>query len=150
MLAGEELESQGIHDLFSKAAQSLDQAKNEEKQASEDLAKSQAELENLRRQSDILRETKDGLAVQLEKINEKLKGSLAVEQVSKLLCQICTDKLIQASKNKNTSPSILEDATISLSLADERQSVIDSVREYKELLSNQNAKPGEPSECLII
>lgn len=149
-LAGELIQSQGISDLFEKTQNSIEESKAEEETALAKLENSKADLENYAKQCNILVETKDGQRQQLERINNKLKGSLSMEQVSKLLCPACTEKLNQAAIKKNTSPSILEDATISISLVDERQSILESVREYKEILSQQAENPNEESKCLIM
>jgi chromosome segregation ATPase len=129
--------------------ENLKNAKVDESESGQKFLKVSEECENLRRQADILKETKDGLNSQLDKINAKLKGSLNVDQVNKLLCEPCGEKLGEAAKNRRVdAPSVLEDATASV--MDERESIMKSVREYKDILSQQNSRPTESSGCLII
>jgi hypothetical protein len=102
------------------------------------------------KQHENLKETKEGLNQQLFRINEKLKGSLSIEKVETIICQSCKDKLADAARRRREQPSILEDATISLSAVEERQSMLESVREYKEILEKQNNNPNEESGCEIF
>lgn len=150
MFVVEEIKHEETKKNHEKTSGNNKKIREDQDRASENLSKAQEELENLRRQSEILKETKDQLNEQLDKINNKIKGSLSIEKVSNLLCQTCAVKMRENGKNLNESPSILEDATVSLSVADERQSIIQSVREYKDILSQQNSRPTEQSGCKII
>ena len=149
-LSVEELKNKEIKALHEETYKNTCQIRISESLASENLSKAQEELENYRRQSEILKETKDGLNEQLDKINAKIKGSLNVDKVCTLLCPVCANKLRDNSKNRVEAPSILEDATISLSVVDERQSIMQSVREFKDILSQQNSRPTDQTGCLVI
>ena len=149
-LVGEETQSKEVSDLYESTSEKVKNCQEEENKATSMLNKAQDELENLKRQAGILKETKEGLSQQLDKINNKLKGSLSIEEVSKSLCPTCSAKLLETCKHRESGPSILEDVTLNLTIADERQSIIESVREYKELLAHQNSNPAENSKCFII
>ena len=146
------LEQEKNSELKAKHAKLQDLAKSSkisENESGQKYSKAIEECENLRRQAEILKETKDGLNTQLDKINRKLKGSLNIEHVNKLLCEGCNEKLSEAAKNRRIdAPSVLEDA--SASVIDERESIMKSVREYKDILSQQNSRPSDSSGCLII
>jgi chromosome segregation ATPase len=149
-LVGEESRNQSIKEKYEQIKKNTAEIRAEETEVTDNLNRAQEELENLRKQLEILKDTKNGLDEQLDKINSKLKGSLSIEQVKKLLCQPCSAKLSDASNNRLEAPSILEDATISLSHAEVRQSIIESVREYNQILSHQNSHPTEKANCSII
>ena len=149
-LAGEELEYKQMKENYEKTLENSKQIKIEKETASDNLAKAQEELNNLIRQSEILKETKDSLNEQLDKINSKLKGSLSIEKVSKIVCPTCQVKLQDSAKSRIDAPSILEDATVSIHSHNERGSVMDSVREFNDILSHQTSHPTEISKCVII
>ena len=149
-LENEENKYKEIKELHDKVKDENLKIKQQESEISEALFKAQENLESIRRQSEILKETKEGLNEQLDKINSKLKGSLSVDKVSRLLCQNCASKMEECSRQRMEAPSILEDASSNMSVVDERQSVMQSVREYKEILSNQNSRPTESNGCITI
>ena len=149
-ITAEEINTQGISELYKNAKRNLELAQIEDVQAFEKLTKSQEDIEKIKKDKESLRDTNQGLENQLERINEKLKGSLNAEQVCKVLCPACEAKVSETSRFRNENPSILEDGTISLNAVEDRQSIIESVREYKDILAHQNNSPNEPSNCLII
>jgi hypothetical protein len=55
-----------------------------------------------------------------------------------------------ASKRRAEAPSILEDATISLNITDDRVSILESVREFKDALTHQNTNPTDNAKCLVM
>ncbi|OMJ73594.1 hypothetical protein SteCoe_27669 [Stentor coeruleus] len=139
-----------LQELYRKTKEKLFIIKESEGNASENLSRVQEELEVLRRQSEILKETKEGLIVQLDKINGKLKGCLNIEHVNKLLCPTCSFKLKEAAGRRIDAPSILENPSICMSVDDERESIIQSVRDMKDELTKQSSRPGEGGGCWII
>lgn len=144
----EEKKKQGLIEKHQKLQEKVKICRNEEVEATQRFQKVNEECENLRRQTDILKETKDGLNSQLDKINAKLKGSLNVEHVNELLCEPCAGKLTESAKSRRIdAPSVLEDSNISV--PDERESIMKSVREYKDILSQQNSRPNDSPGCLI-
>ena len=149
-LKTEELETQEIVELYEKTKKKLQDSRDELSEVDNKTAKAKSELESMAKQHENLKETKEGLNQQLFRINEKLKGSLSIEKVETIICQPCRDKLTDAARRRREQPSILEDATISLSAIEERQSMLESVREYKEILDKQNNNPNEESGCEIF
>lgn len=151
LLADIQVEEKRKEDLVERHQALQDKIKvcrNEEVEASQRYQKVNEDCENLRRQTDILKETKEGLNSQLDKINAKLKGSLNVEHVKELLCEPCVGKMTETAKNRRVdAPSVLEDSNVSVS--DERESIMKSVREFKDILSQQNSRPNESPGCLI-
>ena len=148
-MTGEEIKTQGIAELYRNVKKNAESAKNDKQTSEENLHKAQNEIGNLIKQKEILIETKQSLNSQLERINSKLKGSLSVEQVSKILCSTCSNKVFEASNTRNENPSILEDASVSIFPTDDKQSILESVREFKDILDYQQKNPSEKSNCLI-
>jgi chromosome segregation ATPase len=149
-LAALKSQNSTLQSSYQKTKAKLAEIKENEEKASENLSKVQEELEVLRRQSEILKETKEGLNVQLDKINGKLKGCLNIEHVDKLLCQMCSSRLKDAAGRRIDAPSILENPSICMSVDEERESIIQSVRDMKDELTKQSSRPGEGGGCWII
>lgn len=146
----EEMESKEIKTLFNKTQLGLDSSRGQLKDIDEKIMKSKSELESQAKQLENLKETKEGLSSQLNRINEKLKGSLAIEKVESILCEQCKNKMKEAAQKRREIPSILEDATVNMTAIEERQSVLDSVREYKDILEKQTKNPNESQGCEIV
>ena len=146
----EELEIKEIVELYGKTKKNLHDSRDELVQVDESNGKAEFELESMMKQVENLKETKDGLNQQLFRINEKLKGSLSIEKVEPIVCEPCKKKMADAARRRREQPSILEDATVSLSVVEERQSMLESVREFKEILEKQNNNPNEESGCGIF
>lgn len=149
-LAGEELEAKEVTGLYKESLEKLDKAKKSDIETNEKLKSNERDLENMKKQGQLLKETKESLSHQLDKINSKLKGSLSLEQVNTILCQNCQATVQVASKRRAEAPSILEDATISLNITDDRVSILESVREFKDALTHQNTNPTDNAKCLIM
>jgi chromosome segregation ATPase len=145
----EELETKEIVELYQRTKEKLNGSRKEIQDMDDKTAKGNNDLENMGKQLENLKETKEGLNQQLFRINEKLKGSLSIEKVEVIVCEPCKTRLSDAARRRREMPSILEDATISLSAIEERQSMLESVREYKEILEKQTNNPNEESGCLI-
>ena len=146
----EEMESKEIKTLYNKTQIGLEGSRVQLREIDEKIAKSKIELESQAKQLENLKETKEGLGSQLNRINEKLKGSLSIEKVETILCEQCSNKMKEAAQRRREAPSILEDATVSMTAIEERQSVLDSVREYKDILEKQTKNPSDTQGCEIV
>jgi hypothetical protein len=149
-LAEEETKTRGNQDKYSTANELSNNIQLDQKLADEKLKTAQKDLENVKTQSDLLKSTKNEISLKLEKINNSLRGSLSIEQVKKILCPPCSYRLEEISKERLKNPSILEDGSVILSSADAKKSIIESVRDYKDILLHQSTDRENPSNCTVF
>lgn len=104
---------------LSKQLEQLRKAVGNSKEAETNLAqkhtKSEAELEELRGQAISIHTNTEELKSEIEKIKEKLKTTLSLQDVNRVLCGRCQENVTSAHQNKINNPSGFEDPTQSTS-----------------------------------
>mmetsp|Transcript_17263 Transcript_17263/g.17205 ORF Transcript_17263/g.17205 Transcript_17263/m.17205 type:complete len:320 (+) Transcript_17263:1-960(+) len=143
-IQAEQEEKEKIREMIEKHKKDIEESIKVEKMMREKCVETQKEIEGIDKHIEGMEKTKAEVAEKNEVINEKIKSSLNLEQLKKLLCQRCDKRISEAFHKRIKSNEYVDEPYPGID--EDRLSVLDSVREMRQSLHSSNGN----KECLIM